>query len=169
MWVQSGCSVVRSVPAFWRACWCECAGSLCYFANVSKIGQNPLLLSACLLCLWCVGFEYGFIWLSVGFLAWFGGFVWVCVVLVLCVALCACRVRRIKDLLRVCLRFSLFLCVCPAFVLLLSFCPSLVWLPFVSPCLSSCFPCGSLCFPFPLRTIRKEERAQILASSLVLL
>ena len=44
------------------------------------------------------------------------------------------------------------------FILLLSFCPSLVWLPFVVPCLSSCFPCGSLCFLFPLRTIRKKGR-----------
>ena len=45
------------------------------------------------------------------FLAWFGGFVWVCLVWVLfvaCVALYACGVKRIKGLRRICLSFSLF-------------------------------------------------------------
>ena len=72
--------------------------------------------------------------------------------------LCACGVRRIKDLRRVCLyfiRFSLFVL---AFVLV-----SLCLLCFACPlaCLVYlCYPCGFLCvllFPFPLRYMCKKK------------
>ena len=100
------------------------------------------------------------------FLAWFMGFAWVCVVLVLCVAcgaLYACGVRRIRGLLRVCLSFCPFaylllpfvLSLCSCFLSCLSsLCSALLWLFFVVVFLDLC-----LCFLFPLRTIRKE-RAQ---------
>ena len=86
--------------------------------------------------------------------------------------LCACGVRRIKDLLRVCLYFSSSL---------RSFSSSLsVCLPFVLPCSSSgclllvllpclSFPALALCFLFPLRmyTDKKKGRKGLsLASSL---
>ena len=50
------------------------------------------------------------------------------------------------------------------FVLLLSFCPSLVWLPFVVLFLAL-FVLVSLCFLFPLRYIRKKERARRVGAS----
>ena len=72
--------------------------------------------------------------------------------------LCACGVRRIKDLLRVCLRFSLFLCVCPAFVLL-----SFVGLV-AFRCPLSCFVCscvlvGFCVFFFPYGLYAKRKGA----------
>ena len=128
---------------------CKCAGSLCYFADVSKIGQYTAGCSAfCPLC--C--FVFGALYLNMAlfrvlraFLARFGVVVWVCVACVLCVAcvaLYACGVRRIYGLLRVCLPFCL-LCSC--------FSSSL---PFVFPCLSSgcpvlvILPILSICFVF---------------------
>ena len=90
MWVQS----VQVVPALLayihRVHQCRCAGSLCYFADVSKIGQDTAGCSA--FCpLFC--FVLGALSLNVvlfrvfkGFLARFVGFVWVCLVLVLRVA-----------------------------------------------------------------------------------
>ena len=61
---------------------CRWAGSLCYFADVSKNGQNPLLSSALLLCLWCIVLEYALISHSKGV------FSAVCGV---CVGLCGLR------------------------------------------------------------------------------
>ena len=46
MWVQ----IVQVSPALlayiWRVHWCRCAGSLCYFADVRKIGQDAAGCSA---------------------------------------------------------------------------------------------------------------------------
>ena len=47
------------LPAFWRVHLGRWSGNSCYFADVSKNGQNPLLLVAFLLCLWCVACKYG--------------------------------------------------------------------------------------------------------------
>ena len=63
MWVQSGCRLWLCLPAVHRVCWCECASSLRYFADVSNIGQDTARCSAFLpalpLCLWSVTLEYG--------------------------------------------------------------------------------------------------------------
>ena len=70
------------------------------------------------------------------FLGGFMGFVWVCVVLVLCVvcvALYACGVRRIKGLWRVCSCFSSFAYLLLPFVFFS--CP----LVLLSSCSLSCF------------------------------
>ena len=112
------------------------------------------------------------------FLAWFMGFAWVCVVLVLCVAcgaLYACGVRRIRGLLRVCLSFCPFaylllpfvLSLCSCFLSCLSsLCSALLWLFFVvvffpcglyakkgrkgfAPCVLSCPIVGCSCFLSP--------------------
>ena len=65
-------------------------GCSCYFADVSKIGQDNAGYSA-----FCPLYCFVFGWLLAdmplfsvlrGFLEGFGGFVWVCVALVLCVA-----------------------------------------------------------------------------------
>ena len=70
--------------------WCRCAGSLYYFADVSNMGQDTARCSAFYpLCCFALGALlanmalFGFLR---AFLEGFGGFVWVCVVLVLCVA-----------------------------------------------------------------------------------
>ena len=136
--------------------------SLCYFADVSKIGQDTAGCSA-----FCLLSRFVFVGLLANmalfrvlraFLEGFGVVVWVCIVLVLCVAcvaLCACVVRRVKGLLRVCLPFVLLL------LCLLSFyagCHSLLWLSFFV--LLHCL-CGSLgvflSFLFPFRTKRKKS------------
>ena len=106
-------------------------------------------------------------------------FVWVCVVLVLCaacVALYACGVRRLKGLWRVCLCFSCFSSSLPSFSsLYLLFVLHLVCFVLVVFCLSSCLvlfvlvSLWVLCFLFPFRMYEQKERAQFLASSLVLL
>ena len=71
-------------------------GSLCYFADVSNIGQNTAECSAfCLLFRLALGAMLANMALFRffrGFLEGFMGFVWVCVVLVLCVA-CGAFVR----------------------------------------------------------------------------
>ena len=54
----------------------------------------------------------------------------------------------------ICLSFYLFTCF-------LSFCPSLVWLPFVSPCLSSCFLVGLCILFFPYGLYAKREGAKV--------
>ena len=72
------------MPDVWRVHWCRCAGSLCYFADVSNIGQNTAGCSAfCPL----VCFVLGALLANVAlfrvfraFLAGFGVIVWVCVV-----------------------------------------------------------------------------------------
>ena len=81
---------MAGLPAFWRVHWCRLSGNSCYFADVSKNGQDSAGRSAfCLLC--C--FVFGALSLNVAlfrvlraFLAGFGGFVWVYVVLVFCLA-----------------------------------------------------------------------------------
>ena len=65
--------------------------------DLPEFGSGPLvvcslLLSALSLCLWCVVFEYGPISRFKAFLARFVVVVWVCVVLVRCVA-CVAFVR----------------------------------------------------------------------------
>ena len=66
------------------------SGNSCYFADVSKIGQNNARRSAfCLLSRFVLGvlaLKYAFIRVLRAFLARFVGFVWVCVACVLCVA-----------------------------------------------------------------------------------
>ena len=96
------------------------------------------------------------------FLARFGVVVWVCVACVLCVAcvaLCACGVRRIYGLLRVCLhfiRFSLFVLV---FVLLsLSLCACFALLVLLSCLVCSCGLCCCFFFPFGLYAKRKGAK-----------
>ena len=63
---------------------------MCYFADVSKIGQDTAGYSAFrLLSRFVLGvlpLKYAFIRILRGFSARFGVVVWVCVVLVLCVA-----------------------------------------------------------------------------------
>ena len=68
----------------------QLVGSLCYFAGVSKIGQDSAGCSAfCPLSRFVLGalpLKYAFIRVSRGFSEGFGRFVWVCVACVLCVA-----------------------------------------------------------------------------------
>ena len=97
-------------------------------------------------------------------------FVWVEVFALIVGLLCACGVRRLYDLMRVCLYFVLF---CPLLSSILTFC-SCVCLSFYlfAPAFFVCPLVLSLCgllLLFPFRTMRKKERAQFLASSLVLL
>lgn len=100
-----------------------------------------------------------------GFLGGFGGFVWVCVACVLCVdcgALYACGVRRIKDLLRVCLSFFLFVPIFLSFSLfayLLGLCLCCPWLVL----LPALFVLVSLwvLFLFPFRYIRKKKGRKV--------
>ena len=110
---------------------------------------------------------------------WVWGFSW------LVWLLCACGVRRLRGLWRVCLYFVLFCpllssflssilsfcsCVCLSFYL---FAPAFFVCPLVL-CLSSLFAfplfVGCCCFFFPYGCMRKKERAlRVGASSLVLL
>ena len=114
-------------------------------------------------------------------------FVWVEVFALIVWLLCACGVRRFRGLWRVCLYFVLFCPILSSFVLLL------LCLPFFLPLCScfylfSCFPrlvllssaCPLAClvcscvlvgfvFSFSLSDYTQKERAQFLASSLVLL
>ena len=102
-------------------------------------------------------FYFAFLGRFRGFLLFRVGLCWLGGLCGLCGFLCACGVRRIKDLLRVCLSFSPFVSV---FALLLcSFaCFTLVVLG-----LSSCLvlfvlvPLWSLLFLFPYRTTRKKK------------
>ena len=74
----------------------RCAGSLCYFADVSKIGQDTAGCSAfCPLYRFALGAllaNMALFRVLRAFLAGFGRFVWVCVACVLCVA-CGAFVR----------------------------------------------------------------------------
>ena len=130
------------------------------------------LLSSLSLCPWSVACEYGSISRFKAFLAGFGRFVWVCVVLVrcvACVALYACGVRRFYGLWRVCLYFSSSL---PFFLsLYLLFVLRLVCFVLVVFCLSSCLVLfvlvSLLLFLFPLRTIRKKRGRAVLVRPLL--
>ena len=90
MWVQ----IVQVSPAL-LACIHRvhlgvCAGSLCYFADVSKIGQDTAGCPAfCPLFRFALGALFANMALFRvlrAFLGGFVGFVWVCVACVLCVA-----------------------------------------------------------------------------------
>ena len=91
-WVQ----VWGFLHAFCRVHLGRRAGSLCYFADVSKIGQDTAVCSAfCpLSCFACGGLLVNMALFRVlrGFLEGFICLVWVCVALVLCVA-CVAFVR----------------------------------------------------------------------------
>lgn len=99
------------------------------------------------------------------FLARFGGFVWVCLAwrfAWLVGLLYACGVRRIKDLLRVCLYFSSSL---PSFMLFAL--PFVLSIPVVLlPCLCSLcglflgFFCLGCCFLFPFGLCAKRKGAK---------
>ena len=111
------------------------------------------------------------------FLGGFERFVWVCVVLVLCVAcvaLYACGVRRFYGLLRVCLPFVLlpfFFCLSfYLFTCFLSFALSaLFWLSFACPLALALWLFGCVCcflFPIGLYAKRKDAKVLPLVSSL---
>ena len=166
--VGAGCGSAR-LPFIVSTC-VSVQGCSCYFADVSKIGQDSAGCSAfyplCCFALVALLANMALFRVLRAFLAGFGAFVWVCVVLVfawLVWLLCACGVRRIKGLWRVCLYF---IHLCLPFVLFSSsltcFCPFAC--PFLSSLLlsSGCplcllFLCGLL-FSFPYRTKRKKER-----------
>ena len=116
------------------------------------------------------------------FLAWFVGFMWVCVACALCVAcvaLYACGVRRFYGLMRVCSCFHL---LCLPFVLLpFSFCLSFYLFASAfcpSPCLlcSGCFllvllsclvcSCGLCVFFFPFGCTDKKKGRAVLVRPL---
>lgn len=138
------------------------SGSLCYFVDVSKIGQNTAGCSAfCPFATFACGGLLAYMPLFRNlrrFSARFGVVVWVCVILVVCVAcvaLYAWIVRRIKGLLRVCLYFISFALLFVLLSLLSSRCRSLPWLYLFV--LLLCL-CGSLLFSFPFRTICTKRK-----------
>ena len=49
--------MVQVVPAFWRAHWLQVVGA--FEGCPLPSWRVPCFLSAFLLCLWCVAFEYG--------------------------------------------------------------------------------------------------------------
>ena len=155
-----------------------CVPAFCGFRTCQTFGAGPLvvcslLLSALSLCLWCVGFEYGLISRFKGVLARFCGvcvglcgFVWLACFAWLVGLLYACGVRRFKGLWRVCLRFSSFALVFASFY---ARCPSLLWLSFFVLLHCLCGSLGVVVVSFSLSDYTQKERAQVLASSLVLL
>ena len=84
------------LPAFWRVHLGRWSGNSCYFADVSKIGQDTARYSAfCPLSRFVVGALYlnmPLFRVLRGFLEGFGALVWVCIVRVLCVT-CGAFVR----------------------------------------------------------------------------
>ena len=78
------------MPAFWRAHLGRWSGNSCYFAGVSKIGQDSAGRSAfCPLSRFAFGAlvcKYALISRFKGVLTGFVVLVWVCIVRVLCVA-----------------------------------------------------------------------------------
>ena len=86
----AGCGLLAGcLSAFHRVCLCGCAGSLYYFADVSKIGQDTAVCSA-----FCPLSRFMLVALLAnmalfrvlrGFLAGFVVAVCVCVILVVCV------------------------------------------------------------------------------------
>ena len=121
------------------------------------------------------------IWLYFAFLGVFRGF-WGC-----CVGLCCsgafCGLRgfcaRVElgglkacgvfasVFLRVCLYLSLYLPFVLSLYLLLVLLSFVGLVVFRFPCLSSGFPCGSLCFLFPLRYMRKKKGRTVLVRPLL--
>ena len=92
--------MVQVVPAFWRVHLGMWSGNSCYFADISKIGQDSAGCSAfCPLyrfALWCAVFEYGSISRFKGV---FSGFCGVCVGL--------CGLRALLGLCGFCTRVEL--------------------------------------------------------------
>ena len=133
----------------------------------------PCLLSSLLLYDCRVACKYGSISRFKAFLEGFMGFAWVCVVLVLLWLvwlLCACGVRRIRGLRRICLRFvllPLFLSFCPLlffFAYLLGLClccPRLVLLPALFVLVSL----WVFVFSFSLSDYTQKERARRVGAS----
>ena len=161
MWVQCGCFSWWCLAGFHRVHWWQAFR----LQDLKGVGSGPLVVCPCLLsvislCLWCITLEYGSISRFKGV---FRGVYSVCVGLC-CLGglrglwgfLCACGVRRLYDLWRVCLRFSSF---APVFA---SFCP----LFFFALVVFACPLALSLLFLFPFRIYAQKERAQFLASSL---
>ena len=131
------------MPAFWRVYWCRWPGSLCYFADVSKIGQYTAGCSA--FCpLSC--FAFGALSLNVAlfrvfraFLGGFGRFVWVYVVLRALRGLWGfCTRVELGGFTACCVFPSIYPFICLSFYLFtcfLSFALSaLFWLSFVALC-----------------------------------
>ena len=158
----------------------DVSGSLCYFANVSKIGQDTAGCSAFLsplsLCAWCASPEYGSI---ARFKGGFRGFYGVCVGLCCLGALrglCGFCARVELGGLKACGVFaSVFLLLSSAFLVFALFlCSSPIFrgFVFVVLCLSSCIVFVGLwvccCSLFPFGLYAQKERAQSvsLASSL---
>ena len=156
---------MRSVPAFIVSTWCR-GGQGFEAQDLKGVGSGPLVVCPCLLsalslCLWCITLEYGSISRFKGVSSGFWGFrVGLC-----CLGglrglwgfLCACGVRRLYDLWRVCLRFSSF---APMFAFLFLSLPCL--LSFVllwsgCLCLSSCIV---FVVSFSLADYAQKERAQ---------
>ena len=133
--------MVRVVPALWRAHLGRWSGNSCYFADVSKIGQDTAGRSALSLCSRCVACKYGSISRFKGVFSE----VWGC-----CVGLCCLGALRglwgfcVREWLggfRACGVFAFHLSVFPLlclpfhlFTCFLSFCPALLWLSFVALC-----------------------------------
>ena len=70
------CRGFRCCSPFMAVVVSTCAGGRgcsCYFADVSKNGQNPLPPSLCCFCSWCITLEYGSIWLLKGVFSGFCG------------------------------------------------------------------------------------------------
>ena len=96
IFLKSGCRVCKLYRLFGVSAWVCVQALWCYFADVSKIGQDTAGCSAfCPLS----RFVFGALSLNValfrvlrGFLEGFMGFVWVCVACVLCLA-CVAFVR----------------------------------------------------------------------------
>ena len=171
--------LVRCLPAFHRVhLWQACRLS----RDSGPAGTFALVLWSCVP-LFCPlsRFVLGALSLNVAlfrafsaFLEGFMGFVWVCLVwgfLWLVGLLCACGVRRIKGLRRICLYFSLFFFFYPVLISLLLVCFSLPLL--FSACPLSCLICSCVLVAFvvvsfSLSDYAQKERAQsvCLASSL---
>ena len=151
--------MVQDVGAL-AACFClslGAGGRLLWLVLLSRRVPRPL--SSLLLCLWCITLEYGSISHFKGVLGGLGrswGFVLLGCFAWLVWLLCACGVRRLYDLRRVCPSFSSFLllsslfllssCSCPAS--LLGFCS---WLSFR----------WGYCFLFPFGCIRKKKGRKV--------
>ena len=150
--------------------------SLCGFRTCQTFGSCPLvacslLLSALSLCLWCAACKYGSISRFKGVFSGFWAFrVGLCCLRALR-GLCGFCARVELGGLKACCVFAFLFVSLPLF---LSFLPLfylfayLQGFAFVVLVLSA-FVALSLCLLFPLRMYRQKERAQFLASSLVLL
>ena len=164
MWVQSGCGLWLCLPAF----IVSTGTGVPAFGVV--LSSGGVFLSFCPLSCSSLGAllaNMPLFRVLRAFLARFGVVVWVCVVLVIClacVALCACRVRRIKGLRRVCLQFiPLFASIYP--FICLSFCPCcpvLVILPILSIVALCGLVVGCFRFFFPYGLYAKRKGAKCL-------